>query len=379
MNWDSSLVLPVAITWTVTGAILLSLTGWLTRSFTKNAAFRHLTWSLVLGGLFLMPFFQIANSPPPDCHPRSVSLFGSILGGAWILGTLLVLGRLTVAWLRLHVLRRQSTAFHSDAVDMPGLRDRGGVFEKLEIRVSCTQEPNIPITWGCWKPVVLLPKAARDWPGTRLAAVLLHELGHVRRRDHLIQTFALLVCALHWFNPFFWRAARKMETEAEIAADDCAILAGLRPSTYAAELLHFASQLTPQPRSMTRIETAMVKEFTLESRVLTILDPASPRGPIGFWRAASVHALVMLMFVSAGFSMKALSVCAQNQTGICGWLPSLTSPSAGSAPSRNATPYEESIKPLDRIGSSNFVPDGPVHQPKQSQPQCRVKPAETAR
>jgi beta-lactamase regulating signal transducer with metallopeptidase domain len=376
MNYDPTLFLPVAITWTVTGAILLSLTEWLTRRFTKNAAFRHLAWSLVLGGLFLMPLFQIANSPAPDCHPRSFSTFGSILGGAWVLGTLLVLGRFTFAWIRLHVLRRQSLAFHSEAVDIPGLRQRGGVFGKLEIRISPSEKPGVPITWGCWKPVVLLPKAAKDWPGTRLAAVLLHELGHVRRRDHLTQTFGLLVCALHWFNPFFWRAARKMEAEAEVAADDCAILAGIRPSTYAAELLHFASQLTPQPRSMTRIETAMVKEFTVENRVRTILDPASARGPIGFWRAAVVNALVLLLFVSAGSSMKSLAASGQNQTGLCGWLPPLTLSSDGSASSRNSTPYEESTKSPDRAGSIGFVPGG--LEPGEPA-QCKVKQPDTAR
>ncbi|HTI68983.1 MAG TPA: M56 family metallopeptidase [Candidatus Limnocylindria bacterium] len=315
MNWDFRLFLTAAITWTVIGAIFLPLTGWLSPRLIKNAACRHRTWGLVFGGLFLVPIFQLANSTVAACRPPSTSISPSILGGAWILGTLFMLGRFALAWMRLQTLRRQSSAFHSESVDIPGLRHGGGVFEKLEIRISPTQEPRVPITWGCWEPVVLLPKSANDWPGTRLAAVLLHEFGHVRRRDHLMQTFALLVCAIHWFNPFFWRAARKMEVDAEIAADDCAILAGLRPSSYAAELLHFAAQLAPQPRSRTWIGTAMAKEFTVENRLRAILEPASVRGPIGFWRAAMVNALVLLLFISAGLSMKSLPVGGQTSQG----------------------------------------------------------------
>jgi beta-lactamase regulating signal transducer with metallopeptidase domain len=315
MNWDFRLFLTAAITWTVLGAIFLPLAGWLGPRLIKNAACRHRAWGLVFGGLFLGPIFQFASSTVAACRPPATSIFPSILGGAWILGTLFVLGRFALAGMRLHTLRRQSSAFHSEAVDIAGLRQRGGVFEKLEIRISPTQEPPVPITWGCWRPVVLLPKSANDWPGTRLAAVLLHEFGHVRRRDHLMQTFALLVCALHWFNPFFWRAARRMEVDAEIAADDCAILAGLRPSSYAAELLHFAAQLSPHPRSRTWIGTAMAKEFTVENRLRAILEPASVRGPIGFWRAAMVNALVLLLFTSAGLSLKALPVVGQTGQG----------------------------------------------------------------
>jgi beta-lactamase regulating signal transducer with metallopeptidase domain len=315
MNWDFRMLLTAAITWTVIGAIFLPLAGWLGPRLIKNAACRHRAWCLVFGGLFLVPILQLANSTVAACSPPFTSIFPSILGGAWILGSLFMLGRFALARTRLQILLRQSSAFDSEATDIPGLRQRGGVFEKLEIRISSMQEPRVPITWGCWKPVVLLPKSANDWSGTRLAAVLLHEFGHVRRRDHLMQTFALVVCAIHWFNPLFWRAARQMEVDAEIAADDCAILAGLRPSSYAAELLHFAAQLAPQPRSRTWIETAMAKGFTVENRLRAILEPASVRGPIGFWRAAMVNALVLILFISAGLSTKALPLGGQASQG----------------------------------------------------------------
>ena len=90
--------------------------------------------------------------------------------------------------------------------------------------------------------MILLPKGAEDWSDARLHTVLCHELGHIRRYDNLAQVFAALTCAIHWCNPLFWGCARKMEAEAEMAADDWAILQGIKPSRYAAELLELATQ-----------------------------------------------------------------------------------------------------------------------------------------
>jgi beta-lactamase regulating signal transducer with metallopeptidase domain len=172
----------------------------------------------------------------------------------------------------------------------------------VEIRIAHSDQANLPITWGFWKPVILLPKAAKTWPASRLSAALLHELGHVRRRDHLTQTVAFIVCTFHWYNPLFWRAARQMEEDADIAADDCAILAGIRPSTYATELLHLASQVRVRGRTSSLIETSMVKAFSLEHRIQSIINPHSSRGRMGFWRVAAVKTWIGLFFFLTGVS-----------------------------------------------------------------------------
>ena len=69
-----------------------------------------------------------------------------------------------------------------------------------------------------------------------------------------------------------------MEAEAELAADDFAILRGLRPSSYAAELLAIASELRSGVWKLPMAHAAMVKAFTLEDRLRSIVDPKSQRG-----------------------------------------------------------------------------------------------------
>jgi beta-lactamase regulating signal transducer with metallopeptidase domain len=100
---------------------------------------------------------------------------------------------------------------------------------RYEIRLS--REPNGygPITWGLFRPVILLPFNALFWPRERLQAVLLHETAHIARRDSISQMLSMIACALYWPNPLVWMASRALRNEAEIAADDAVIASGMRP------------------------------------------------------------------------------------------------------------------------------------------------------
>src|SRR6185503_1967736 len=84
----------------------------------------------------------------------------------------------------------------------------------------------VPMTYGCWRPGVLLPADYASWPAARRYVVLLHEFAHVARRDALTHLMASLTCAVHWFNPAVWYAARRLRVERERACDDFVVEAG---------------------------------------------------------------------------------------------------------------------------------------------------------
>jgi hypothetical protein len=152
----------------------------------------------------------------------------------------------------------------------------------------------MPIVCGVWRPAIVMPACAHEWPPERGRVVLLNGLAHVRRREGLTQAFARIVCAVYWFNPLTWIAARRLRAERERACDDFVLAAGTRGSEYAGHLLDIAR--TPGMR-FSLLATAgvpMAHRSQLEGRLMAILDPAVRRSSTAYTRAAALAAMALI-------------------------------------------------------------------------------------
>ncbi len=157
----------------------------------------------------------------------------------------------------------------------------------------------MPMTWGWLRPMILLPAESTGWSEDRRRSVLMHELAHVRRRDWLSQTVAQFACALYWFNPLAWLAARMLRIERERACDDLVLSTGARPSDYAEHLLEMARDLRTR-RGTSLAALAIAQPSHLERRLLSILDPARRRGNLGRMTALAALVLVVATTVPLG-------------------------------------------------------------------------------
>ena len=230
------------------------------------------------------------TAPPAE---RTQSLPGeNWLLLVWVAGTMLTALPLAAGWLSLWRLRASCRRVTSGPL-ADRLRELArGLGIRRPVLLLLSDRRTMPMTWGVWRPVLLLPGEAERWPSERLHVVLLHELAHVKRRDCLTQPLAHLARALHWFNPLAWLAAARLRVEQERACDDLVLAAGHRASDYAEHLLTVTAGLPP--RFFTApVALAMSTSSKLEGRVLSILDPKRNRRPLTR-RLASLAALAGL-------------------------------------------------------------------------------------
>ncbi len=226
---------------------------------------------------------------------RALPWFALLLG-TWMVGVLLFgfYRGLALIARQVRFRRRASAVGCADwTEDLTWARRRTGVRRPVRLLESATVP--VPATWGALRPVIVLPRSARDWPRTQRRATLLHELFHVRRADHLIQTLGWLVVGLHWFNPLIWSAHRRLRADAEHACDDAVLRAGQRPSEYASGLLSVARSLRSSRRSL-QYGVAMARSPEVSRRLEAVLDSGRPRN--GASRTAMLATLAAVAFLA---------------------------------------------------------------------------------
>ena len=127
----------------------------------------------------------------------------------WACGFTAIMLRRVRHWREVRAAVRVSTSFAA-ATPMPA---------GIEIRTAPTVlEPGVV---GLRRPVILLPEGIESYlTAGQLAAVLAHEVCHVRRRDSLTAAMHMLVEAVFWFHPLVWWIGARLVATREQACDE---------------------------------------------------------------------------------------------------------------------------------------------------------------
>ncbi|HTS87085.1 MAG TPA: M56 family metallopeptidase [Gemmatimonadales bacterium] len=310
----------------------LALTAVLERA---SAGARHLIWLLILAALLVLPplaFWgplqlpvlpqaerQVPAAPVAEAirletglaahtapqAPPVVDREGSASAGVpslstlllwlWGAGALLLVVRLGYAAWAVRRVVRQARPLESPAWQTPlyEISDRLGIDRAPALLQS--SEVKMPFAAGWWSTTIVLPAESESWNSERRTAVLIHELGHVRRRDLVGHTLSRMACALYWFHPLVWTAARRLRAESERACDDLALVLGTRPDDYAEHLLDIVTCV--RDHNTPAIALAMAHRREFEGRMLAILNPELAR------RAPGRTATTSLILALGGFSL----------------------------------------------------------------------------
>src|SRR5262245_31288640 len=160
------------------------------------------------------PSEAVAVIPPTS---RTIDVGGMLLA-LWSLGVLLLVGRLMIGAMVVRQLVRRSQPLDQPDWQRPlyEIADRLGLDEAP--RLVENHRIKMPFATGLRRPVIVLPAESSTWSHERRCAVLIHEFAHIKRGDLLGHLVGGIACALYWFHPLVWTAARHLRAESERAA-----------------------------------------------------------------------------------------------------------------------------------------------------------------
>ena len=240
-----------------------------------------------------------ANAVAPQ--PQSLSML-DVVFWAYIVGLLLALTKLAAGLLTIARLTRHA----KPAADSRHRLWLEGQRADRSVRVLYSDKISAPLTWGIFRPVILLPAESVTWSKEEQRHALLHEQAHIRRRDWFVQILSRTIAAIYWFNPLTWIALRNLELEAELAADDQVLAAGSIPDRYARQLVNLTQRVAQGQLPLAA--TTMAEPRLLTRRVHSILSRGDKTMPLSKKRA---YILVSVMATLAYFAGSATLVSAQ--------------------------------------------------------------------
>jgi bla regulator protein BlaR1 len=174
--------------------------------------------------------------PPLRAAPGGVETSGTLV--PWVLLTVWLCGfaGLLLFW-GLRWRRLQLAAREASSIDLGA--------PILTLSSSACIEPGI---FGVFRPALLLPEGIADrLTKEQLAAIVAHELCHVRRRDNLAAAIHMVVEAVFWFHPLVWWIGARLVEERERACDEEVLRMGSEPQAYAEGILNVCKFYVESP------------------------------------------------------------------------------------------------------------------------------------
>jgi len=213
-----------------------------------------------------LPVGNSLPTPPPDRFTWLVPL--------WMAGVAISYARSFAGWFAAQRLRCRGVCaapeFWQERLRTLSARLR--ISRPVLLLESCLAE--VPVTFGWFRPVILLPIGLfAGLPTDQAEAILLHELAHIRRADYAVNLLATFVEGLLFYHPAVWWISRVVRAERENCCDDAVIAQNTDARSYAAALARLEHN-----RSLAREAVLAANGGNLMNRIRRLLNqPERPR------------------------------------------------------------------------------------------------------
>ncbi|MDR3289333.1 MAG: M56 family metallopeptidase, partial [Peptococcaceae bacterium] len=180
------------------------------------ASVSHILPESAVAPAAVIPPVTVVEPAMTVVSPDAVLSWGSPLLLVWLAGTALL--GLYFAYLYLKCRREFAASLPAQHAFIPPWQESHPLKRAYSIRVS--DRITVPLTYGVFRPVILLPKGLEASDEKQLSYILSHELVHIRRFDALTKLVATAALCVHWFNPLVWVMYILLNRDLEISCDE---------------------------------------------------------------------------------------------------------------------------------------------------------------
>jgi beta-lactamase regulating signal transducer with metallopeptidase domain len=182
-----------------------------------------------------------------------------------------------------------------------------------KITLWCSNAISTPMTFGFWKPVILLPVAlVNQLSLEQTEALIIHELTHIKNNDFLFNWLLIFTESLFFFNPFIHIISAKIKIEREKNCDIQVLQFNYSPILYAETLLKIArfqqKQLSLQMAAVKNKKQLLQRiHFFSDNRNLNFKRNLPFLSTIGLIAALLVNVWIASFVIKNGTNQKMLT------------------------------------------------------------------------
>ena len=231
-------------------------------------------------------------------NPKQPVTVSGILVLLHLLGALVIIALVVVQKFRLRRLAFEATP----ATDPELLQTHEDLCTAMKLvrhpRLLLSSRNHAPMTFGTWKPAVVLPAdLLAALPHSEIRVILGHELAHHRRWDLWLGWLQLPISAVWWFNPVYWLLARRIRSVREDCCDDLVVSSGLATGEAYCETLLQAARIA-SGKLMAGASLAYIGESQpLRRRFKRIMNNKLITAPRLAWTGIVIVILLALLFL----------------------------------------------------------------------------------
>lgn len=254
------------------------------------------------------PFFiEFGESGQDNVQVSRVPLsFYSILFMILCLGSLFGITRWIFGLINLFKIKRNCSPLKSQrlvTIFQESAEQCG--FSKNSQVLTC-KHLEAPITIGFFKPIILLPeKSVRSLAVDEFRSIVLHEISHLKRFDHITIPLLALLRSILYFHPLAWLTIREMALLAEEACDERVLQLTRQPLSYV-KLLTMLAEESGFRSSVYELSVSVISSrHALIRRVEAVLSRRkNPMKKTGiFIKSVFVTVLIVALFSAAAFPL----------------------------------------------------------------------------